>query len=996
MTESAGAAHRGEGSILGASGLLGVNNLQRAVDGFDKAVDTLQSIVTRMGQYAQSYERGSSAAGSWNKMSNWAGGQNGGNVTFNGQPVGGSGSSSSGSTSSGSHRAEGPATIGGGGAGGRHTATFGTRFGNGVGKAMYAMGAASKVYQGLTESTQSSLSNSYIYASLGDRANFGQANSLYAQGSVARSALNFSNWANNGADAAAALGLVRANAGGLLNGAAGSQLQGFVRSAAFVNPTMSGVQAAKAVTSFYQPRGYLGLRQVGVNTMNAKGNRQSPTMIANQILDQVDPGQNVRTPQAAAQLVTDPFSPLNLTLGNWLSNGLISPDEMGEIKDQIQAILKARQQGVSAQSLSHALATRNSSSKSRALLKKVGIDSSLQREKDLQASKRQGTVDRLPDFNAAVGEATDVVKGFTDALRDVVSNPHSPTGSWFGKIQAQWRGESSKGVLGVLGSELGGLIGYGWAWGNKGGSGGNNETRMSVGGALTGVSVGSQPHNAGRAAMGGAAVGGPANTTGHGGGGGSHSHSGGGRQHMILPAKGPLGMPFGASGSHWASGHHTGQDIEVPTGTPVHAPANGTVIFAGYDGPYGNLVKINHGGGIVSYMAHNSRLVAHVGAHVRQGQLIAYSGATGNVTGPHVHFEVRVNGTPVNPMQFVNGGRTVPASGGGSGSGSGGGVGSSGHGTNAPNGSGQSYDGSTSDTPSFYSGMGISGIGNSELSVLSDAGLSGGSSGSAASSFGSGSNGGGSGPGDNGARGGPKSGKDGSTSSSSGGITHVHAGTGTPSSNVALGKDLARSWGWGSGSQWEALYKLWMGESGWRTNADNPTSSAYGIPQAMLSLHKMPDGYYDRKTGSGASIHAYGGDPRIQIQWGLAYIKGAYGSPLNAYHKWLSRSPHWYDKGAWEIPEDETARVHKGEMIVPKKEADQIREILVNGNPYGAQTKGGSSGEVTLQFQPGAIVIRYEGTGSASADGMALGKSLVDALAQDDRIKRLQTGGRRP
>jgi len=98
---------------------------------------------------------------------------------------------------------------------------------------------------------------------------------------------------------------------------------------------------------------------------------------------------------------------------------------------------------------------------------------------------------------------------------------------------------------------------------------------------------------------------------------------------------------------------HTGIDIGVPQGTPVHAAADGTVITAGWGGGYGNMVIIGHAGGLSTLYGHNSRLACHAGEHVSRGEVIAYSGMTGTATGPHVHFEVRVNGVPKNPMGWL-------------------------------------------------------------------------------------------------------------------------------------------------------------------------------------------------------------------------------------------------------------------------------------------------------------------------------------------------------
>jgi len=99
---------------------------------------------------------------------------------------------------------------------------------------------------------------------------------------------------------------------------------------------------------------------------------------------------------------------------------------------------------------------------------------------------------------------------------------------------------------------------------------------------------------------------------------------------------------------------HAGIDIGVGTGTPVHAAADGVVIFAGWNsGGYGNFVMIDNGSSIVTCYAHNSSVAVSVGQSVSRGQVIAYAGSTGNSTGPHCHFEVRVNGAPQNPRTWL-------------------------------------------------------------------------------------------------------------------------------------------------------------------------------------------------------------------------------------------------------------------------------------------------------------------------------------------------------
>lgn len=121
------------------------------------------------------------------------------------------------------------------------------------------------------------------------------------------------------------------------------------------------------------------------------------------------------------------------------------------------------------------------------------------------------------------------------------------------------------------------------------------------------------------------------------------------------PASGEITSPFGYR-THpiWGTTiYHAGIDIGVDEGVPVHAADGGTVVWSGWMGGYGYAVVIDHGNGLSTLYGHNSELVVSEGEAVGKGQVIAYAGSTGNSTGPHVHFEVRVNGDPVDPMGYL-------------------------------------------------------------------------------------------------------------------------------------------------------------------------------------------------------------------------------------------------------------------------------------------------------------------------------------------------------
>lgn len=118
---------------------------------------------------------------------------------------------------------------------------------------------------------------------------------------------------------------------------------------------------------------------------------------------------------------------------------------------------------------------------------------------------------------------------------------------------------------------------------------------------------------------------------------------------FIWPVQGPITSPFGM---RWGT-LHPGIDIGVPTGTPVHAAAAGTVIWCGWMSGYGNLVMIDHHNGLVTLYGHNESIAVSCNENVAQGQVISYSDCTGFCTGPHVHFEVRLHGVPVDPLGYL-------------------------------------------------------------------------------------------------------------------------------------------------------------------------------------------------------------------------------------------------------------------------------------------------------------------------------------------------------
>lgn len=121
---------------------------------------------------------------------------------------------------------------------------------------------------------------------------------------------------------------------------------------------------------------------------------------------------------------------------------------------------------------------------------------------------------------------------------------------------------------------------------------------------------------------------------------------------LTVPVNGSVSSRFGSRG-YSRSTIHTGVDVAASSGTGIRTISPGTVVYSAYKGSYGNLIIIDHGNGVQSYYAHCSALYVSAGQTVGAGTVIGAVGSTGNSTGPHLHLEIRINGSPVNPQNYI-------------------------------------------------------------------------------------------------------------------------------------------------------------------------------------------------------------------------------------------------------------------------------------------------------------------------------------------------------
>lgn len=201
------------------------------------------------------------------------------------------------------------------------------------------------------------------------------------------------------------------------------------------------------------------------------------------------------------------------------------------------------------------------------------------------------------------------------------------------------------------------------------------------------------------------------------------------------------------------------------------------------------------------------------------------------------------------------------------------------------------------------------------------------------------------------------------------------------SGNVALGRQRAAARGW-TGNEWDALYQLWNKESGWRTNATNPNSSARGIAQTMMSVHFGKNWQHDKRATS------FLNDPMQQIEWGLNYISQRYSKPSAAWAH--SQKMNWYEQGAWQT-DDEVARLHRDEMVVPAPTARKLRQMVRNrgaGVQGSATPMSGGHGKVEVNI---SMPVQVVGPATVQ-DARHLVNMMKTELEQDETLMLLGSG----
>lgn len=350
-------------------------------------------------------------------------------------------------------------------------------------------------------------------------------------------------------------------------------------------------------------------------------------------------------------------------------------------------------------------------------------------------------------------------------------------------------------------------------------------------------------------------------------------------------ARGGITWP---TNTHRLSGNyrgHSGVDIAAGMGAPIWAAKGGRIEHAGYGRGFGQAIFLRGPDGYLEIYGHSSRLRTHKGATVGQGARIGDVGATGNATGPHLHFEIAKSapGTASNRAFTLNWLKGAVDGGGGGG-------------------------GAIAAIIDWVGRM-KSAL-TKPLNRLKE--LAANPFTEAISKL-------------------PHKLADAAIAKARDwlkvGTGDLSSGFGTKGSNRERGRSLMLQMGFPA-SQWPALEKLWNGESGWNERAENRSSGAYGIPQALPGV---------KMASVGADWRV---NPNTQIMWGLKYIKDRYGSPAHAYSAWLGRSPHWYSSGVnqaqrgWAMVgerQPELVNFRGGEQVAASRR--QASEIFGNSGP---------------------------------------------------------------
>lgn len=655
------------------------------------------------------------------------------------------------------------------------------------------------------------------------------------------------------------------------------------------------------------------LRMLGIETYGANGQIKDVAKIAQQMLQKVFPGRKI-TPELV-QTALRPGGTLSMMLAAYFPD----PQMQTLVKDaMMKTAMNGGQYTPNNAATMQKLGLSNTSSNPQAA--QMGYLSSESRKANVV---RNGQVTGYSAGLGAGAATNDALTGMADAIQPVTDNLIALAAALDTFTSSTSGGAAIRNIAGVGLTALGS------------GSGGGSDSLGTANVASSGAST------AGKVAW-------PT---------GSAS----------------IGTKYGVAGKMWKSGRHTGVDFNASDGTPIAAFEDGVVKSVGSGGSYGNNVVIDHGGGIDSLYAHLSSSKVRVGDKVTAGQNIGASGHTGNVTGPHLHFEIRKNGGyghDVDPMPYLSGAIKPDPS-----------QATSQGGTDAGSSSVTSQS-KTKKAEPVLANSGGGGSSPSGVNIWTDiSGLH-----ATASNLLSGLGGGGGGTslgqGETNVAGG---------SSTSGASDGTGASAGASGTKPTMTADSGRlstlvKAGW-RGDALKTAWEVMMAESGGNAGSHNPDARTGDNSYGLFQINMLGDMGPSRRKQYGLSSNddLYNPDTNAKVAFQMSaqgkdwtpwstYKNGAYRRYSGQWDELVKKSGlKGYSQGAYRVPKDQAANIHSDEMILTASVATAVRENMAKGR---AGQSGGAAPKVEINMYVNDV-------SDAAARAFA---SKIKGYLEDDRM----------
>lgn len=771
----------------------------------------------------------------------------------------------------------------------------------------------------------------------------------------------------------------------------------FVKNVGLIDPSLTATQASGAMAGMGSASTYNYLAARGISTMGPGGRPMDPNQLAGQLINRI--GGTGKWTKGQAEYFMGDRGQGRIALDAMLRSGAIDQDQYATLSASMKAQTTFMSNGGTAEQFQNAIARGD-----RKTLSRYGINQTdTNNIKNLQAKQRNVEDNMAEGFSKGLEHATSALGAFADALNAATQNTGLGAALGYGQGAAGTMAVGAGGLaLGLMGKYAAFKVGKaGLKWATRGGGGSSVGTAVrgvsgalggaggfaakagslakfarfapgigiGMGGLMTSADLGPEAQAEWDARMSGLQADRMSDLQAGGTGGNSRADmqgdaksgkSGGRTVSLQRPCSGPITSKFGPRRSPGGIGsrNHKGVDFGAPNGAPIVAANSGRVVSAGMtSGGYGNQTIIDHGDGLKTMYAHQSAIRVRPGQTVRRGQNIGAVGSTGNSTGPHLHFEVHLNGRPVDPAPYLGGG----------------GMAGSGNSSSMAALGAPANEAGSSGSSSTVSGRSGTAVGTSEADIVAAA--LGGSAGLASVA-----NKGASGE---------------STGAAAGSGTSTPASGASTIPNGSLKSILTRA-GF-RGKALDIAYGIAMAESSGNPRAFNGNAATGDKSYGLFQINMLGAMGPERLKRFGLRNNEQLFDPAVNAR--VAYQMSGRGTKWGdwstynngAYKKYLGGENKRYDVGATNVDVDQIAKVHKGETILDADSAEAFRQALKGNNPTKGLFGGGGGGKVVLQFNQGSVVLHASGPMNDS-QATDFAKSFVNILANNEELKKIAEG----